>query len=355
MALHPFLHRLTGPVALLLLISGICDANPFITGRTESIAHRGGAGPENSVVAVQKSVEFEIPFVELDVRLTRDGQAVLLHDATVDRTTNGKGLIANWNFAEVRRLDAGSSYEDATILKRHYVGEKIATPAEIIDAVGQRAVVLLELKVGRSAGPVIEAIRKAQAFERVVVVTSDTAVAWHLKRFDTRVQIGLQCSMPDADLARFVDDLKQRGIVVYTPLDWDALTFSMVKQFHDAEIAVWAGTTNRPDEMAQLTSFGVDGIFTDLPLVLKQVIRDTQGNLPPSVNRRSRFALPTSSTDPFIRPSASLKAARSSQSTTTPTKLEKNCCCADQPMAVDHGVDPFPFLPRHTVPFIRAL
>ncbi len=104
-------------------------------------AHRGASAyaPENTLAAFELALQQGAPAIELDVKLSADGHAVVIHDPTVDRTTNGKGKVARLSLAELRALDAGSFFSEK------YRGEKIPTLEEVFDLVGKRALINIEL------------------------------------------------------------------------------------------------------------------------------------------------------------------------------------------------------------------
>ncbi len=104
-------------------------------------AHRGASAhaPENTLAAFELALRQGAPAIELDVKLSADGHVVVIHDPSVDRTTNGKGKVARLSLAELRALDAGSFFSEK------YRGEKIPTLEEVFDLVGKRALINIEL------------------------------------------------------------------------------------------------------------------------------------------------------------------------------------------------------------------
>src|SRR5699024_7283151 len=94
-----------------------------------NVAHRGASGhaPENTMAAFQKGFEMKADYIEIDVQMTKDGELIVIHDTTVDRTTNGTGNVGDLTFEEIKQLDAGSWFSD------EYAGEKIPTFEEILD------------------------------------------------------------------------------------------------------------------------------------------------------------------------------------------------------------------------------
>jgi len=119
--------------------------------RVLRIGHRGAAGhaPENTLAAVRQGIELGVDFVEIDVRRTADGVLVALHDATVNRTTNGRGRVEALSLGEVRKLDAGN-------------GERIPTVEEVLQMAGGRTGLMLELKVDGLAHLTVQTVQKVQ-------------------------------------------------------------------------------------------------------------------------------------------------------------------------------------------------
>lgn len=255
--------------ALALALAG-CSASPdadvrLIAGSTRVIAHRGGTGPDGTVAGCLRSLDRGIAFLELDVRLTRDRAAVILHDPTVDRTTDGKGPVDALTLAQLRRLDAGARFHPS------FAGERVPTVAELLRAVGRRGVVLLELKVPEAAGPVVEAIRAEAAFDRAVVRTASEEVLREIRGADPRVRTGTMAAIPEA-VEPFVARLAELGVSAFTPKDNAPLTPDLVRAFRARGIAVWGTNTNDEVVMRHLIRCGVDGIITDRPEELRRLL-----------------------------------------------------------------------------------
>lgn len=242
----------------------------LITGRTVVIAHRGGSGPDGTRASAGRSLAAGVSFIELDVRVTRDGEAVILHDPTVDRTTDGTGAVAELTLEQVRRLDAGAKYRDPAEPGRSFAGERIPTVREMIRFVGAGGILLLELKVADAAEAVVAAVRSEQAFHRVIVRTPDKDLLRRVKRLDARVQVGTMGKMPDADLDGFVGELQGLGVVSFTAPIADR---AQVGKFRSRGIAVWGANTNDPAVMSTLIEAGVDGIITDRCPVLAGLLQ----------------------------------------------------------------------------------
>lgn len=246
-------------LALLPLLGLLaCHGGGLVDARVRVLAHRGGTRPDGTILAGERSIALGVDILEVDVRLTRDGHAVILHDATVDRTTDGKGPVAGMTLAELQRLNAGE-------------GERVPTATEFLAAIRGRAWVTLELKVAAAADRVVEAIRDADAFAWVVVRSPDLERLGALKKAEPRLLTGAMAPWP-ASPAR----LAALGLAAYTPSSNEKLTREGIAALQSAGIAVWATLCNDPAEMRRLAALGVDGIITDDPARLIAVLKDVR-------------------------------------------------------------------------------
>lgn len=254
-----------------------CAAAPdleLLAGRTRVIAHRGGTGPDGTVTGCLRSLAQGVAFLELDVRLTRDGQAVILHDPTVDRTTDGRGPVDQLTLEELRRLDAGAKFRDPAEPGRSFAGERVPTVAALLRAVGRRGIVLLELKVPEAAGPVVRAIRAEAAFDRAVVRTAEPAILEEIGKMEPRVLLGTMGAIPaEAEMDAFVARLGALRVRAFTPRQDERVTRASVARLQAAGIAVWGTNTNDAKGMRLLIDAGVDGIITDLPGTLASILK----------------------------------------------------------------------------------
>src|SRR5690606_10663178 len=113
------------------------------------IGHRGAAGyaPENTMASFLKAVEFQTPMIECDVHETRDGVLAVIHDQTLARTTDGEGYVEDFTWSELQKLDAGSWFGP------EFQGERIPRIEEVLEIIGPKALIDIEIKPGRSLYP----------------------------------------------------------------------------------------------------------------------------------------------------------------------------------------------------------
>ena len=142
------------------------------------IGHRGAAGhaPENTLAAIQRGIELEADFVEIDVRCTADGVLVALHDATVNRTTNGKGRVDSLSLPEIRALDAGN-------------GEHIPTLEQVLKVAAGKTGLMLELKVGGVAPMTVQAVQKAGFKDPVIYASFLHEELTHVRAVETEAAL----------------------------------------------------------------------------------------------------------------------------------------------------------------------
>jgi glycerophosphoryl diester phosphodiesterase len=216
--------------------------------------HRGARGhaPENTVCSVRKALELGADGVEVDVHFT-DSQLVVIHDDTLDRTTNGQGRVAKKPFAYLRSLDAGS-------------GEHIPTLAEIFDAVNRRAIINVELKSPHTAAPVAALIteyvnRHGWSFDDFLVSSFDHARIREAKQCCPEIRIGALIMKVPRGLAKFAEALGTWSLHAGKR----CVTQKLVADAHRRGLKVFVFTINQPGEIARMKTLGVDGVFSDFP------------------------------------------------------------------------------------------
>ncbi len=186
--------------------------------------------------------------MELDLRLTRDGRLVVLHDPTVDRTTNGNGLVAGMTLDEIQRLDAG-------------LEERVPTFEEMLEAV--ELPVHAEIKAVEAAGPLADLILARGLAGRVTPISFQAEALRRIKLSLPDLPVGLIVSGAAHSLASAL----QTGADLVS-LEAAHLNAAAVESCQDASLLVTAWTVNEPEEMQRVSGLGVDGIVTDRPDLL---------------------------------------------------------------------------------------
>ena len=216
------------------------------------IGHRGARGhePENTLLSIRRALELGAQGIEIDVWWV-DGELIVIHDAKLNRTTNGAGYVSRKTFAWLRTLDAGK-------------GERIPTLREVFETVNRRAWINVELKGPRTAKPVVALIREFLA--QPGWLASDFLVSSFNRRElraveDPRIPIGLLLTKPSRLYA--LSARRVRASSVHPGVRF--VTRKFVEDAHRRGLRVFPYTVNEPADIERMRALGVDGVFTDYP------------------------------------------------------------------------------------------
>lgn len=241
---------------------------------TAIIGHRGakGVAPENTMAAFKNAADLGVPF-ELDTMLSADGQPVVIHDYTVDRTTRGKGKVASLSVKELQALDAGSVFSD------QFKAERIPTLEAVLLAFAPKVLVDIEIKyegpkekAADTVRAVIGVIERTGSDKRVFITAFNPYIlAEFVKLRPDLIRGQLYGTFDDAKIP-FYQKVILRNLLLNDKSDPDLLAVEdklvdqdYVTRYHELgyKIAVW--TVNDPKRIQELLGFGVDGIITDFP------------------------------------------------------------------------------------------
>lgn len=240
--------------------------------RPTIFAHRGACAhaPENTLASFNLAVEHGADAIELDAKLSADGHIVVHHDQTLNRTTNGSGRLVEMPLAALRELDAGSFFSP------QFKGEKIPLLEEVLDTVGRKLLVNIELtnyatpKDGLAARAA-ELVRRMGLQERVLFSSFYPENLQITTQLLPQVPVGLLAEpFIKGWLSRSALTLKVSPRIVH-PYLTDA-TRRMIQREHARGRRVHVWTVNAPADMRRLFAADVDGIFTDDPRLARQVL-----------------------------------------------------------------------------------
>ena len=216
------------------------------------IGHRGARAyePENTLRSFGKAIELGVDAVELDVRETKDGKVVVIHDAKVDKTTNGKGSVSDLTLDEIKRLVTEKD-------------EKVPTLEEALDFLDRKVKILIELKETGFEEEVLRQIRERGLEKNVVIVSFIEEALRKVREMDKEVETGL-IYVRHKNSIKAALDLRASYLL---PLYRFAHTAN-VKKAHENGLKVIVWTINKPEEVPQYIKKGVDGITSDRPDIL---------------------------------------------------------------------------------------
>jgi glycerophosphoryl diester phosphodiesterase len=241
------------------------------------IGHRGAArlAPENTMAAFRVATDLGLGF-ELDVTLSEDGELVVIHDDTLERTTTGSGAVAEHRWTDLSSLDAGSWFGT------QYAGEPIPRLPDVLAELGHRAVINVEIKTppkGTSVKPVAEAVvrelQKAGLTQRAFVTSFNPFVLEAVRAADPSIIRGqLVATFDEADLSG-IEKLVLKNLWLNRKASADLLVaeaaflrrrgprYVRAMKRRGYRVLVW--TVNDPAEMREMVELGADGIITDSP------------------------------------------------------------------------------------------
>lgn len=229
------------------------------------IGHRGSSGeaPENTIVAFRRALEQGAQMIECDLQLSADGHVVLIHDWTVDRTTNGVGTVAEMTMAQLETLDAGSWKSE------EFRDEGIPTLEQALDAVLPSGRLNLELKcrgseedARRLALSAVAAVADRDAFDRVIFSSFDRPALEALRDVSSEAPIGVLWVFAPFDEAFLLAE--QLGAVALHPRA-EAVDVSVCDEAHERGLTVNSWTVNETQAIFDQVRMGVDGVISDHP------------------------------------------------------------------------------------------
>jgi len=220
-------------------------------------AHRGASAlaPENTLAAFTLAEAIGADGIELDVHLSRDGVPVVLHDETVDRTTDGRGAIARLTLEQLQQLDAGSWFDP------DFAGTRIPTLDEVLAWAGSRLRINIEIKSADAGRAVLELLDDHPQAQ-VLISSFDHALLSGLRRETAGLPLGFLCD------TRFWRRALQRAIVAGAESFHPAARFCsrpLIEACHRHGLKVYPWTVDAPRRQSSLKRIGVDGWFSNLP------------------------------------------------------------------------------------------
>jgi glycerophosphoryl diester phosphodiesterase len=238
------------------------------------IAHRGfsGIAPENTLTAFKKAIDVGADMIELDVLLSKDGELVVIHDKTVNRTTNGKGKVCDFTLNELKKLDAGGWF------KNHFTGEKIPSLEEVLDLAKNKILLNIEIKKdaydpqnkkGGVEEKTVKLVEKYNMNSQVLVSSFNPLIVKRVKEFAPDISTAI--------LYRY--GINKKLIKVFNNLNVDAInpgkrffTKKATVEVHQSDLKINIYTINQKREMKKFIKMGVDGIITNYPDRLFEVM-----------------------------------------------------------------------------------
>ena len=237
--------------------------------------HRGASAyaPENTLAAFELAADMGADGVEFDVQISKDGQLIIHHDRVLGRTEEAAGPLAQWTFADLRALDVGSWFD------ARFAGQRMPTPDELVDAVGERLLLNFELINDswqlNGVGPGLVALfRRRNLFRRAMISSFNPRALWQVKKMEPRITLGALWGPNEPWLVR--SGLMRRLLrpQALHPRH-DLVTPRLVAAAHARGQRVNTWTVNDAETAKRMLDAGVDMLMGDAPDLL---LRATEGN-----------------------------------------------------------------------------
>jgi glycerophosphoryl diester phosphodiesterase len=236
-----------------------------VSARPLLIAHRGASAeaPESTIAAFELALEQGADGLELDVHLSADGHPVVIHDFTLERTTDGAGPVGALRVRELKRLDAGGWHD------RRFHRQRIQTLQEVLERFRDRTRFWLELKGGPALYPgleerVVSTIEIYDVVDRVVVQSFDPAALEEVRTLNREIRVGAVVARAPLDRALLVP-----GTVDAICPALAACSAGLIGEVRQAGLDCHVWTVNEPAQVGRLVGWGVSGIITDRPGALR--------------------------------------------------------------------------------------
>ena len=239
---------------------------------TKNFAHRGFSGkyPENTMLAFRKAVEEGVDGIELDVQLTKDGEVVIIHDETIDRTTDGKGLVVSYTYDELRKFDASFKF-------RGQCGfNPIPTLREYFELVKDKNIVTnIELKTGLNEYFGIEEkvwklIEEYRLEDRVLISSFNHYSVLRMKSIAPNLKYGLLTETWIINAGKYTEDV---GVKCYHP-HFFSMTAENVKELKEHNIEINVYTVNEEKDIRDMIEKGIDIVIGNYPDLTKKILEE---------------------------------------------------------------------------------
>lgn len=243
--------------------------------RLQRIAHRGGArlAPENTLAAFRNALTTHANAIELDIQMSRDGHAIVFHDSTVERLTDGEGNILDLDFAYLRSLNAAAHFSGGWPTR-----EQIPTLYEVLELARNRVRVYIEMKASERDGvlgrypniaeTVVKEVSAVGMLQQVLIISFDWTLLPLMRFLEPVLQTGAivarETWQAEDDLETLVKQVQRLG-ASWINMDRELFTPAMPAMLHQHSLKLGLWTVNTIDDLRRFTSAGVDSLTTDRP------------------------------------------------------------------------------------------
>ena len=226
------------------------------------IAHRGASGsaPENTLAAFKKAINIGVDAVELDLHGSADGEVVVIHDASLDRTTDYRGPVNQTSVETIKQADAGGWFAP------EFTGEPVPTLAEALECIGRETVAVLEIKDPLIAEAVVAKVHETQSLDLTVIISFHTSVLQTVRALAPRIPTGWLIGSHNnhAPPEQLCQQLGELGSTLLN-VNHQLITAEFAYEVRRRGITLWCWTVDDLVRMREMKAFGVQGITSNYP------------------------------------------------------------------------------------------
>ncbi len=227
------------------------------------IGHRGACGyaPENTLASFSRAIDLKVDMVEFDVQLSRDGEVVVIHDFSVDRTTDGRGLVKDFSLKELKLCSVSG-------------GEKIPTLSEVLNLINRRVKVNIELKCCDCVKPVADIIKqyiteKNWSVEDFIVSSFNWNELEKFRQINSEIRIGILAKRRIKGFLKYrlenILDIAGKLNAYVINMELSAVSIKKIHLMRKSGFKVFVYTVNNLKDIEKMKKIGVDGIFSNYP------------------------------------------------------------------------------------------
>ncbi len=226
------------------------------------IAHRGASAdaPENTMAAFLLGVDQGCEMIELDIHLTKDKQIVVIHDATLDRTTSGSGNVADMAYEELQTADAGSWFDE------QFAGEKVSLLEDVLSTVPAHVAFNVEIKSSKEeqiCARLLDVLKRTNRLEQTVISSFDFECLAQLQKLDRSMKVGLLYSSEPVDYMQVEQDLGMEIYSLHPQYHLVNEEYMAAANKHGKVVFPW--TVDGKEDLERMMQLGVSGIITNKP------------------------------------------------------------------------------------------
>ncbi|OOR19366.1 glycerophosphodiester phosphodiesterase [Bacillus cereus] len=239
----------------------------------KNIAHRGASAyaPEHTIAAYKLGQQLKGDYIEIDLQMTKDGHLVAMHDETLNRTTNGMGLVKEHTLEEIKKLNAGSFFnkKNSNLAKEEFEGAKVPTLEEIIETFGHNANYYIETKSPDEypgmEEKLLEIINHYQINDKVIIQSFSEESLRKIHNLNANIPLVQLLSYKKAVQLTESEIEKYKTYCIGLGMNYKYIDAAYVKKIKNYGLEVHPFTVDNEKNMKKLISWGVDGMFTNYP------------------------------------------------------------------------------------------